>query len=213
MTPRCLHHTGTLLVLDKPSGMAVHRASGDESADLTSWAMEHYDAGMAPAHRLDRDTSGVVLLSSCPRERAELNQLFAQGDVHKTYLALVLGATRKKGVISRPLPDARRGRALDATTRYKRLEAFGSASLLEVRPETGRKHQIRRHLHTIGHPLVGDRRYRDPRRRRVFAFPGRLWLHACQLELPHGRVFSSPLPKMLTEHLELLRGLELADDA
>jgi 23S rRNA-/tRNA-specific pseudouridylate synthase len=131
--------------------------------------------------------------------------MFAEHQVNKTYMALVLGRTHKKGVIRRQLEDQRRGHALDAVTRYRTTEQLPGVSLLRVTPETGRKHQIRRHFWGIGHPLVGDQVYRPKRRRKVFAYPGRLWLHAAALTLPDGRTFEAPLPTKLDEHLSALR--------
>ena len=108
-----------------------------------------------------------------------------------------------EGIIRRPLSYGR-GRTQPAVTRYRCLAVHGRFSYLEVRPETGRKHQIRRHLHGIGHPLVGDTRYRPRRFRAVPGFPGRIWLHALRLELPDGRHFEAPLPPELSAHLEVL---------
>lgn len=196
-----------LLVFDKPAGWVVHAAEADETRELLSWAVQagHAPPEVAPVHRLDRETSGVVLLSADPALRGALGRAFAVGEVHKTYRALVHGRTHRKGIVRRPLADARRGRPLEAVTRYRTLEWLGGFSLVEVRPETGRRHQIRRHLQMIGHPVVGDERYGPRRFRPVPAFPGRLWLHAARLALPDGRVFESSLPPELESHLDALR--------
>jgi len=209
--PAVLARDGELLVLSKPSGMAVHPVAEKEVPDLLGWAGAELGAeeGLAPIHRIDRETSGLVLCSADPATRAALGDLFAQGQVDKRYLALVLGRARRKGVIRRPLRDPRRRAPLEALTRYRRLAALGPTSHLEVHPLTGRRHQIRRHLAGIGLAVVGDRRYRPRRFRPVPGFPGRLWLHAHRLELPDGRVFTAPLPAPLAEHLALLE--ELAD--
>jgi 23S rRNA-/tRNA-specific pseudouridylate synthase len=206
MNPSVVAVDGELLVLYKPAGLAVHPAAGG-GPDLMAWAREALSAddALAPIQRLDKATSGLVLCSADPQLRAALGQALAQGKVSKTYQALVYGLTHKKGVIRRPLADARRGKPLAAQTRYKRLQAFGKlASYLRVEPRTGRKHQIRRHLQGIGHALVGDRRYPPRRTSSVPGGPGRLWLHCGRLRLPDGRVFAAPLPAALCEHLELL---------
>jgi 23S rRNA-/tRNA-specific pseudouridylate synthase len=199
---------GALLVLDKPAGLPVHAAAG-EGADLMSLAREALGApeGLAPIQRLDKATSGLVLCSADAKLRAEVGRWLAEGAVRKQYLALVHGTTHHKGIVRRPLADARRGRALPATTRYRRLRALGPASFLRVVPATGRKHQIRRHLQGIGHAVVGDRRYPPRRFAPVPGFPGRLWLHCARLRLPDGREFVSPLPAALEEHLALLATL------
>ena len=141
---------------------------------------------LAPVHRLDRETSGVLLCASDPALRAELGAFFASGRVEKRYRALVHGRTHAKGIVRRALADGRRGRPLPAVTRYRRLEALGRVTLIEARPETGRKHQIRRHLAGVGHFVVGDERYPPRRFSGVPGFPGRLWLHA-MFRPPAGR--------------------------
>jgi len=195
-----------LWVVAKPSGFAVHRASHDDIPDLVAWLREHGDApkSIAPIHRLDRQTSGVVLLSPNAGLRAEVGALFAEGRVEKTYHALVLGRTHRKGVVRRRLKDSRRGKKLDAVTRYRCLRSFGRMSYLELRPETGRRHQIRRHLAGLGHNVVGDERYAPRRFIPVAGYPGRLWLHALRLKLPDGRAFEAQLAPELSAHLELL---------
>ena len=90
-------------------------------------------------------------------------------------------------------------------TRYRTLEWLGSFSLLAVRIETGRKHQIRRHLHGIGHPVIGDPRHGPRRPVRVPGWPGRLWLHARVLVLPGGETFEDPLPRELLASLDAMR--------
>src|SRR5690606_14273653 len=145
--------------------------------DLVSWLRGQGEDAL-PVHRLDAESSGLVICAAEPALRQEAAGWFAEGRIEKTYLALVAGRARPKGVIRRALEDARRGRPLPAVTRYRTLELLGGVSLLRVRPETGRKHQIRRHMQGLGHPLVGDTRYGPRRPLRVPGFPGRLWLHA-----------------------------------
>lgn len=197
---------GSLYAINKPAGLRVHRA-GDDGADdlMAALARAGLPAGIAPIHRLDAPVSGVVLCSADPEVRAQVSGWLAGHEVGKVYLALVLGRTRNKGIIRRALADGRRGRPLDAVTRWRCLERLGPVSLLEVRPETGRKHQIRKHLQGIGHGIVGDELYRPKQFRAVPGFPGRLWLHAARIEAPDGRVWSAPLPGELVDHLALLR--------
>lgn len=205
-TPALLTRLGPLLVLDKPAGWVVHAATPDERYDLLAWARgQGLGDELAPVHRLDRETSGLVLYSADPEVRGSLGRDLAEGRVEKTYLALVHGRPHEKGIIRKPLADARRGRPLEAVTRYRIEERLGGFTLLRVRPETGRKHQIRRHLQSIGHAVVGDERYPPPRFRAVPGFPGRLWLHAAALALPDGTRLECPLPPELAAHLERLR--------
>lgn len=200
-----------LWVLNKPSGTPSHPGSRRVQApDVLMLARELLDApeDLAPINRLDRATSGIILCSADAATRATFGALLTSHEITKTYRALVYGHTHKKGIIRTPLHDARRKRELEATTRYRRLETFGSCSYLEVRPETGRKHQIRRHLQSIRHGVVGDRDYPHPRRIKLPAFPGRLWLHAHSLEIPSLNVsFEAPLPAVLLAQLDALRAM------
>lgn len=202
-----LHRDGALWVIAKPAGFAAHEAGEPDVPDIVTWAIEHAGAppDLAPVHRLDRETSGVMLLASDPTMRARLGALFERGEVVKSYRALVHGRTHAKGIVRRPLLDRRRGVALAAVTRWRRVAIFGRVSLLDVRPETGRAHQIRRHLQGIGHPIVGDQRYPPARFMPVAGFPGRLWLHAYAIEI-EGKRFEAALPPELAAHLELLEG-------
>ena len=196
-----------LLVVHKPAGMRVHPANDDGVPDLLTWLRTQgsIPPDTAPVQRLDQGTSGLLLCGATSNHRAMASAWLTEGLVEKTYLTVVHGRTRKKGILRRPLPDARRGRPLPATTRYRTLEWLGGFSLLAVRIETGRKHQIRRHLHGIGHSVIGDDRHAPRRRVRVPGWPGRLWLHARALVLPDGETFEDPLPTALLQSLEAMR--------
>lgn len=202
--PRVLLVHDGLVAVHKPSGLRVHRADDDGVPDLGSW-LEANQPGLRPCHRLDLQTSGIVLCAATREARAEVGRWLQEGKVQKRYEALVYGVTPRKGRIAHPLQDARRRRPLRAVTRYRRLEWFERFTHLEVFPETGRKHQIRRHLHDKGFPVVGDGRYKAVPFRKVPAFPGRLWLHAAGLVLPDGTTVADPLPPELLTHLEVLR--------
>lgn len=208
-TPTLLSSSDGLWVVSKPAGWVVHPTNDPSMQDLVSWATEAFpDAeGIAPIHRIDRHTSGLVLMSPDASLRGEAGVWFTEDDVRKEYRALVYGPTPATGRLDAPLQDARRGKPLEAVTEFETLETFVSCSYLSVRPLTGRKHQIRRHLHGIDHAIVGEQRYRPRKFLRVPGFPGRLWLHATHLELPDGRTFSAPLPPELADHLDLLRRL------
>ena len=210
-TPSLLGERDGIWAFYKPSGMLTHPA-GTDGLDLMTWiaAQPELPSDLAPAHRLDLGTSGVMLAAGGGR-RAELAAWFEAGEVEKTYLALVHGRTQRKGVIRRALKDARRDKPLDAVTRWRSKERLKGCTLLAVRPATGRKHQVRRHLHGIGNPVVGDARYRRPGK----PVPGatRLWLHAWRIKLPDGHVFEAPLPPELEAHLEALRQLSAGPSA
>ena len=201
-----------LVVLYKPCGMPTHATERRDGQDLMSVAMRELGLphGLSPIHRLDVDTSGLVLASADARTRRDYGYLFSQRQTTKRYLALVHGHTHRKGIIRKPLEDERRGAPLDAITRYRSLERFLGCTLIEARPETGRKHQLRRHLQGVGHAIVGDARYRPKQLRPIPAFPGRLWLHALALELDDGRRWECPLPLELQHHLDQLRASQPA---
>lgn len=195
-----------LVVLAKAAGLLVHPAGEDQGPSVIELA----GPGLWPVHRLDRETSGVLVLARSEEAAAHLGRSFAAGRVEKRYLALVLGVAHDKGVIRRPLLDE--GQEQEAITRYRTLAVLQGGlrcSLLLVRPATGRPHQIRRHLAGIGHPVLGDRRYgRAPANRaaaRLLGLP-RLFLHAGSITLPHPadgqkRTYTAGLPPELVEVL------------
>lgn len=196
-----------VVAIEKPAGWVVHAAMKREQFDVRAWLAKQpgLPKGLEPLHRLDRDTSGVCLWAADPAVRAKVGALFQESKVKKTYMALVFGRVHQKGVIRTPLAPDNGGDPQPAITRYRLAEALGGFSLLRISPETGRKHQIRRHLLEIRHPVVGDTRYPLKAKIRVPAYPGRLWLHCTRIELPDGQVFTSPLPELLEKHLEVLR--------
>ncbi len=203
--PRLLSRDGGLWVFDKPSGLSIHRTNEPDQPDLVSWAQEHFgEPDLAPCHRLDRATSGLVLLAADARLRAQVGEWLASGKIDKTYVALVHGRPANDGTIDRDLFDRRRRKPLSAVTRFTHRAVFAGCTLLDVHPETGRKHQIRRHLQALKHPVVGDTRYGPRRPRHVIGAPERLWLHLERLALPDGRTLQAPLAPELQQHLDVL---------
>jgi 23S rRNA pseudouridine1911/1915/1917 synthase len=178
-----LHEDDDLLVIDKPAGLLVIPDRWDASkptvvklarAYVQARASATGDAAAEPpriwvVHRLDRDTSGVLILAKSDRAHAALSRQFEQGKVQKTYLALVNGqGIRAEGIIRLPIGPhphrpgmmaIRRRQGKSASTRYSVLERFRGYTLLDVRPLTGRSHQIRVHVQAIGHPLAIDPMY------------------------------------------------------
>jgi len=214
-----LHRDDTLVVVDKAPGvLTVGRPGSKERCLLDD--LRRDGLAVAPVHRLDRDTSGVLLLCMDKTRRAELEALFRERKVDKTYLAIVSGVPQtRKAEIDVPITDTgarakvdRRGRR--AVSRYEVLETFsgrpGGGALLRVVTETGRHHQVRVHMAHLGHPLLGDTVYaRKPGEARKQA--PRAMLHASWLALPHPatgkrlRVGSEP-PQDFAACLQALRG-------
>jgi 23S rRNA pseudouridine1911/1915/1917 synthase len=171
-----LHEDADLLVLHKPAGLVCHPTKGDAYSSLISRVRIHLGAEQEPqmVHRLDRETSGVMVFGKTAAASAELRRLWITGLVTKEYLALVHGAVSAvSGVIDAPLgkdeassvaiKDCVRPDGASAVTRWWRVRTIqreeGAFTLLRVRLDTGRKHQIRIHLAAAGHPLVGDKLY------------------------------------------------------
>lgn len=220
-----------LLVVDKQAGMVVHPAPGHSSGTLVNALLARYPelaaaGGDRPGivHRLDRDTSGLIVVARNDRTRRALQRQFKERQVHKAYLALLEGHLQPAwGRIEAPIgrdPHHRQRMAVlpggrEALTEYHVLEQFahsmgpaaGDYSLVEAEPLTGRTHQIRVHFASIGHPVVGDAVY--GRRRSRLAVP-RQFLHARRLAFRHPRTgqrqeFEAPLPGDLSPILALLR--------
>ncbi len=206
---KVLYEDDALAAIDKRAGLAVHGAPGDTGPSVAAWWLEQLgDAATAfdverpgIVHRLDKDTSGVLILAKTPQAQAALSGAFEARTTKKTYLALVEGVPdRPKAVIDAPIDRhpgdrmrmaiVKRGR--EARTTYEVLYTDNRRALLEVRPETGRTHQIRVHLAAVGVPVCDDAVYgkRDP--------GGRQLLHAYQLSIPHpagGRLtVTAPIP-------------------
>jgi 23S rRNA pseudouridine955/2504/2580 synthase len=215
-----------MMAVNKPSGMAVHPGSGIPSGTLVDHVRAYLgphgvrnDFSASPAHRLDRETSGVILVAKRRPAMVHFTAVFTTGTSRKRYLTLVKGHMPKDhGVVDLPLSEhqqsaeskARRGVNMQtAVTRWKLVRQGGECALLECVLETGRTHQIRRHLAAIGHPVAGDKRYGDfPFNREAKVRWGlkRLFLHAERIDFPHpdhGRKMTveAPLPAELEDVL------------
>lgn len=187
-----LYEDAHLLAVDKPSGLLSVPGRGERMADclISRVQLRHPEAMVV--HRLDMDTSGIVLMGRGPDAQRSLSQLFMGRQVDKRYEALVHGVLQADdGEIDLPLitdwprrprqkVDAVQGKP--SLTRFRVMERLGSTTRVSLEPVTGRSHQLRVHLMALGHPIVGDDLY-GPAGDRAAA--GRLMLHACHISLPH----------------------------
>jgi 23S rRNA pseudouridine1911/1915/1917 synthase len=234
-----LHEDSAILVLNKPAGLVVHPAPGHPRGTLVNALVARGtlsgEIGERPGivHRLDKDTSGVIVVAKGERAHGALAAQFKSREIRKLYEAVAWGhLPGDRGAVERPIGrsrsdrqkmaiDLRRGRP--ALTRWRRIARFAVAEHLEIDLASGRTHQIRVHLASLGHPLVGDTRYgggrgvetgfQGPQRalvRGALAAIGRVALHARSLELVHPLsgerlVFEAPLPPDFRRLLEFLR--------
>lgn len=233
-----LYRDERIALFNKPAGLLVHRSWIDrhETRFALQLARNLLGQRVYPVHRLDKPTSGLLLFALSPDDAALLTAAFTAGAVRKRYLAVVRGIPPETGLIDYPLleeqdrrdPHRQIGKEpQDAVTAYRRLAttelpfAVGRYptsryALLEVNPRTGRRHQIRRHLKHIFHPLVGDVDYGEGRHNRFFREEfacRRLLLHAAELTFPHpadGRslTVTAPLDRELLNLLVRLGWLE-----
>jgi 23S rRNA pseudouridine1911/1915/1917 synthase len=224
----------TFLAIDKPAGLPMHTTAKFWKNTLVAVLRERYPGeGLQICHRLDRETSGVLLVARGPKAASFLKQAFAKRTVKKRYLALVHGVpAASEGVIDQPmrLVDSQThimmgvtADGLPAVTHYRVLKSFAEHALVEASPETGRQHQIRVHLASIGHPIVGDKLYGASEQAfmdycdagltpdLLAAFDGlpRHALHAAWLCFPHPNTrepvtIESPLPSDLVEYMKEL---------
>ena len=197
-----LYQDDDLLVVDKPSGLVVHRGWARDGQVVMTLARTLAGRHVHPVHRLDRGTSGVLVLALTAAAAGALGEAFEAGRVRKRYLALVRGIPPETGVVDHPIPRAPGGPRVPAVTRFRRLATFERYAWLEAFPETGRLHQVRRHLKHISHPVIGDVRYGKGEHNRLFRTRFglyRLALHAAEVSLEHPASgapssFLAPLP-------------------
>jgi 23S rRNA pseudouridine1911/1915/1917 synthase len=227
-----VYEDDALAVVEKPAGIVVHPGAATGNNTMVHGLLFHFQklSGAAgPArpgivHRLDKWTSGLLIVAKDDWTHAALSRAFQERRIHKTYIALVHGKLpqpaadialsigRHPAIRTRMTAQPARGRS--ALSAYRVLEEFKGFSLLEVKIMTGRTHQIRVHLSAIGHPVVGDNVYGESRLRefeKKFGAPGRYFLHAAELRFTHPKTevnlqFQSPLPVELGSLLQRIRG-------
>jgi 23S rRNA pseudouridine1911/1915/1917 synthase len=218
---RIVHLDDDLAVIDKPAGLVVHPAPSHSGPTLVSELGALLGGGDPErpgiVHRLDKDTSGLMVVARGPEALAALQKAVREREVERRYLALAGGRLGSRtGTIDAPIGRATRRRtrmavagaaSREARTHFEVLELLPRESYVEARLETGRTHQIRAHFAAIGHSLVGDSTYGGKDRYGL----GRQFLHAHRLVFRHPRTgapldFSSPLPADLAAALEAARG-------
>lgn len=232
---KILYEDSDVLAIDKPAGIAVHDDSaGNQEYSIADWVLDNYpkmkkvgeESGgiLRPGivHRLDKDTSGVLILAKNQNAYDFLKKQFQEKSIKKVYQAIIYGGLKNdSGIIDRPIGRSKdnfnsnatgslaRGELRDAVTYYRVLERFNGYSLLELRPKTGRTHQLRVHLRSVSHPIVCDSVYAKGQP----CLPGlkRQALHAISAEfmLPTGKnlTVESPLPLDFRRALVNLRSL------
>lgn len=220
-----IYEDAQLIAFNKPAGLAVQGGSGVTRSleDLLEAFAKSNGKRPRLVHRLDRETTGIIVAARTKPAAAFLSEAFAGRDARKTYLAIVCGGAPApaEGEIALALKKSSR-QSLDimevradgqaSLTRYTTISATPAAALVQLSPETGRMHQLRAHLAAIGRPIAGDDKYGGLFRLGAVEIPG-LMLHAAALDLPHPaggrRQFSAPPPRAFTQTARSL-GLETA---
>ena len=188
-----LYRDDALLAVQKPSGLLVHRGMGRDRVTLVDLVRDLTGAGKVhPAQRLDRGASGVMLFAMDGEIARLVGAMFERGEVRKAYLALVRGRAPDEGVVDHPLAKKEGGPRLPSVTAYRRLATVEAepreVSLVLALTQSGRLHQVRRHLRHVNHPLIGDANYGHCALNRAFRERhglGRLALHAAAIALLH----------------------------
>lgn len=204
-----LHEGEGFLVVNKPAGVLSQKdKSGD--ADLAELLQRDLKLPfLAPVHRLDRNTSGLIVLAKTPEAARALTDKLKRKDIRRTYLAIAKGDPGESGRYEWRLRKNEKTNEVfvdpkgeEAVTEFTREKKMGNSSLVRVRLLTGRSHQIRVHFAHAGHALLGDRKYAKKPWSEIFARPA---LHAYELEID-GEVFTAPLPQDMRELLKKLGG-------
>jgi len=216
MNTKFIYEDSDLIVIDKPAGLLVHPVKNENNTLLDFLKNKYPNAQLV--HRLDKDTSGLMIVAKNQKTYEWLKSQFQNRQIKKKYIALVHGILKdKKGIIAKSISKSRKrggrqtiapiGKRREAITRYTVIKEFSNYTLLEAMPETGRTHQIRVHLASIGHPIAGDERYKFKRQQKLERL-NRQFLHASylQFKMSDGNIkeFYSNLPEELNKVLEKL---------
>ena len=217
-SPEILFHDEALIVVNKPSGLAVHRGWAKEDVYAMTLVRDAIGQHVHPVHRLDRPTSGALVFALDRADIPNLMTAFAETRVHKRYLALVRGIPPESGEVDHAIASEKGKEKRPAQTRYRRLAVLWDRyAWVEAEPLTGRTHQIRRHLRHLSCPIIGDVKHGDGTHNRRFREElglHRLALHAAAITLPHPRTgepvtVHAPVPEDLSGPL-LEMGLDPA---
>lgn len=214
LSPLILHRDASVLVIDKPANIAVHKGFGDGDTLEKYFHQLQFGLPMVPqlAHRLDRATSGCLVLGRHRQALQRLQHLFSSQQIEKKYLAVVVGQPPEEGTIELKLAKQEKAKhrwwmkvdeaGQDARTDYKLLKTNGMLSLVELSPKTGRTHQLRVHMAAIGHPILGEWVYQGDV---VMPQKSPLQLHASAITLPYSDKkppihAEAPLPEHFVMH-------------
>jgi 23S rRNA pseudouridine955/2504/2580 synthase len=199
--PDILYEDDDIAIFNKPAGLSVHRSAEHGIHNMVDTGIAFFgrrgiQLKLYPVNRLDRETSGLVVMAKSSAKAGAFGKLFQDGLVAKRYLTVVSGKTAESGIIDLPLDEK------ESRSEYRTLITRKGVSVLSVTPITGRSHQIRRHLSSIGHPVVGDLRYGGKRNRDLAGHA----LHSYRLSFPHpvgGAPLSvfAPLPQEFADYL------------
>jgi tRNA pseudouridine65 synthase len=212
--PTILYRSAALVGVDKPSGLAVHRGQSRDPVHALQLVRDAVGAYVYPVHRLDRATSGVLVFALSEAAARNVGAALQSGRVEKRYVALVRGAPPDQARIEHPLSQEEADKPPQAAcTVVRTLERYGRYALVEALPETGRTHQIRRHLKHVSCPIIGDVRYGKGEHNRWFRSEygfHRLALHATHLTLDDPSTgervtIEAPLPGAFANVLDALR--------
>ena len=228
-----IYEDSDIIVINKPTGMVVHPAPGNMTGTLVSALLYHCGDSLSGiggvqrpgiVHRIDKDTSGLLMVAKNDTAHRSLSEQIALHTAYRRYLAICVGSPREDaGTVDAPIGrhpvDRKRmaivrdGRAREAVTHWTVKERFHGISLIECKLETGRTHQIRVHMSSIGHPVLGDEVYGGDKHRAAkehAKYISGQCLHAYRLELDHPRTgermsFESPLPAEMSHLIEIFR--------